>query len=160
MIPVTLLTSTAKMPVRTSVNAAAYDLFADLRDAVVLLPGHSLTIPTGITLALNINAKKRSFSGSGEIIDCTAGIDLCALIIPRADHGCRHGVRPGNTPGLVDPDYRGEIHVCLRNDSSNQFLISHGDRIAQMLILPFFTPGFHEFAELPLSHRSVVGAGV
>jgi dUTP pyrophosphatase len=75
--------------------------------------------------------------------------------------GCR-GLRPGNTPGLIDPDYRGEILVCLRNESNELAFIQSGDRIAQLLIIPYLVPDFYLVDEdmgLPTTDRSAGGFG-
>lgn len=156
MIPIRLLTPTAKLPERSSAGSAAYDLFLD-EDSVVIRPGATHLCLTGVQLALDLMAMEHTTPHGKEVQFFTAR-HTCALILPRSGLGCR-GLRPGNTPGLIDPDYRGEIKVCLRNDSLHEFMLRRGDRIAQLLIIPFLAPGWMECAELPDTDRGAGGFG-
>jgi len=156
MIPIRLLSCTARLPERGSSSSAAYDLFLD-EESVIIHPGNTHYCLTGVQLALDLMAMKRT-SPHGDVVDFFTARHTCALILPRSGLGCR-GLRPGNTPGLIDPDYRGEIKVCLRNEGEETALLKRGDRIAQLLIIPFLAPGWMECAELPDTDRGEGGFG-
>jgi dUTP pyrophosphatase len=79
--------------------------------------------------------------GVGFCLDMTTNPQMCAVIIPRSGLGTR-GLVLANTIGLIDADYRGEIVVTLVNTSEDPIVLKSGDRIAQMVFLPVFTPEF------------------
>ena len=82
-----------------------------------------------------------------------------ALILPRSGLATKTGLRPANTPGLIDSDYRGEVIVALHNDSHNTQFISKGERIAQMVIVPYLTNSFELAEELDETARGAGGFG-
>ena len=83
-----------------------------------------------------------------------------AFIVPRSGLAARHGITIVNSPGTVDAGYRGEIMVTLLNtDTTLPFTISVGDRIAQMVVLPFSTVNFVPVGSLPGSERGSDGFG-
>jgi len=65
---------------------------------------------------------------------------VCGLVLPRSGLAVRHGISCVNAPGLVDPNYRGELRVILINHGSETFEAHAGDRIAQLLLVPFVAP--------------------
>ena len=104
------LTDTAIVPRKAHASDAAHDLFADVDTTIPL--GKTKVIPTGIALELFDN--------------------MCALVMSRSGLAAKHSVFVLNSPGLIDPGYRGEIHVILHNSGEEDFVVSRGDRIAQL----------------------------
>ena len=139
MIRVKQLKTGAKLPTYGSEEAAGADLYACLEAPVTLAPGASAFIPTGIAL---------------EVPKGCAG-----LIYARSGMACKRGLAPANKVGVVDSDYRGEFMVVLHNHGSEVQTIQHGERIAQLVITPVFTPGFTEVEELTDTERAAGGFG-
>lgn len=133
------LTKTAKIPERGSVHAAGYDLFADLNDEVVLSPGETRLIPTGVAMEI----PEGYFGG----------------IFARSGLSTKEGLRPANCVGVIDSDYRGEIRVALHNDSENYRVVGGGQKIAQMVVIPFLAVEFEEVDELGNTDRGDGGFG-
>ncbi|MEY4102779.1 MAG: dUTP diphosphatase [Actinomycetota bacterium] len=118
------------------------DAGADLQsvEALTLLPGQRATVATGVSIALPEG--------------------YLAFIVPRSGLAAKHGITVVNSPGTVDAGYRGEIKVTLLNtDVSTPFDIAVGDRIAQMIVMPFASPNFIAVDELPESVRGAGGFG-
>lgn len=122
------------LPARATDGSAGYDLQAAA--AGVLAPGERQLVPTGWAWAIPPR---------------TAG-----LVLPRSGIVLRNGVTVANAPGLIDPDYRGEIKVILVNHGSDPFEFAVGDRIAQLVLSPFFD--FDPF-EVPSLEETKRGAG-
>jgi dUTP pyrophosphatase len=74
---------------------------------------------------------------------------MAGLVLPRSGLAIRHGISCVNAPGLVDPNYRGELRVILINHGSEPFAAEAGDRIAQLLLVPFLAPELVVVDELP-----------
>lgn len=131
----------AKLPTVGSQYAAGYDLYACLDgDGVVTIPPHhTVMIHSGIAVALPEGTFGAVFARSG----------LAA----------KEGLRPANCVGVVDSDYRGECMVAVHNDSSVDHMIHDGDRIAQMVLLPYLPMDFEEVSELPETARGEGGFG-
>ena len=129
----------AKLPTYGSAEAAGADLYACLEADVVIEPGKSAFIPTGIAM---------------EVPRGCAG-----LIYARSGMACKRGLAPANKVGVVDSDYRGEFMVVLHNHSDQPQTVCHGERIAQLLITPVLTPGYTEVEELSATVRSGGGFG-
>ena len=130
---------TTLLPRYMTSHAAGMDLLADLEEPVTLLPGERALIPTGIALALP---------------------DGCeAQIRPRSGLALKHGVTLVNTPGTIDPDYRGEIGVILINHGADPFTVHPGDRIAQMIFARFERADLVEVEELEETARGEGGFG-
>ena len=138
-IAVKKLRSGAVLPTYGSEEAAGADLYACLEESVLIQPGESVFVPTGLAM---------------EIPKGCAG-----LIYARSGLACKRGLAPANKVGVVDSDYRGEITVVLHNHGSTPQCISHGDRIAQMIITPVLMPGYEEVEELSDTARSGRGFG-
>lgn len=119
--------SEAIMPCRQTELSAGYDLYACLdKSCCIEANGGRALIPTGIYLQL------------------PEGFE--AQIRPRSGLAYKNGVTVLNSPGTIDADYRGEVGVVLINHGNEPFIVSHGDRIAQMIIAKFETVNF-EFVE-------------
>jgi dUTP pyrophosphatase len=123
--------------VRTRPGDAAYDL--SCLDAFSLIPGERAMIGTGVAIALPPG--------------------VAGLVLPRSGLAFRHGVTCVNSPGLVDPNYRGELRVVLVNLGDEDFAAAAGDRIAQLLLVPFVAPALRVVDELPDSERGADGFG-
>ena len=129
----------AKLPTYGSVDAAGADLYACLDDDVVIEPGMSAFIPTGLSMEIPMG---------------------CAgLIYARSGLACKRGLAPANKVGVIDSDYRGEFIVVLHNHGSQQQTVSNGERIAQLVITPVLTPGYVEVSELTETDRAGGGFG-
>jgi dUTP pyrophosphatase len=76
---------------------------------------------------------------------------VAGLVVPRSGLAARHGISVVNGPGLIDPNYRGEVHVVLVNLGAERFAGSAGDRIAQLLLVPFAAPTVDVVDDLPPS---------
>lgn len=120
-------------------HAAGMDLSADLDEDIVLMPGERKLIPTGLAIAL------------------PDGFE--AQVRPRSGLALRHGIALVNSPGTIDPDYRGEIGVILINHGSEPFVVRHGERIAQMVFAPFVRAELVEVDELDETARGEGGFG-
>jgi len=120
-------------------HAAGMDLHAALEADIVLLPGARALVPTGIAIAL------------------PAGYE--AQVRPRSGLALRHGIALVNSPGTVDPDYRGEIGVIVINHGMEPFTIGNGERIAQLVIAPFARAVFREVDALDETARGGGGFG-
>lgn len=138
-IRVKKLKENAIMPTYGSAEAAGADLYACLSEPVVIGPGESVFIPTGLAMEL-----PRGYAG---------------LIYARSGLACKRGLAPANKVGVVDSDYRGEFMIVLHNHGSVSQIVEHGERIAQLVITPVFTPGFAEVEELSDTVRSGGGFG-
>ena len=136
-LQVKLLHPDARPPERTRPGDAGYDLRCV--EPFALDPGERRLVPTGVAIALPPG---------------TAG-----LVVPRSGLAIKHGISVVNGPGLVDPNYRGELRVILVNLGAERFEAQTGDRIAQLLIVPFVAPDLQLVDELPESERGANGFG-
>lgn len=138
-IRVKILRQGAKLPTYGSQEAAGADLYACLETELTIAPGESAFVPTGIAMEVPKN---------------------CAgLIYARSGLACKRGLAPANKVGVVDSDYRGEITVVLHNHGNTAQTISHGERIAQMVITPVLTPDYVVSDSLSDTERNVGGFG-
>lgn len=138
-IRVKKLKEKAIMPTYGSLEAAGADLYACLDADVTIQPGQTVFITTGLSM---------------EIPKGCAG-----LIYARSGLACKQDLAPANKVGVVDSDYRGEFMIALHNHGSQSRTVSHGDRVAQLVITPVFTPGFTEVDDLTDTQRSGGGFG-
>lgn len=103
--------------------------------------------------------------GPGEIAVLDTGLafelptDLAMLVLPRSGLATKKQLRPANTPGLLDSDYRGELKIALENFGNEVRHIRHGDRIAQILFVPIVRPAFELVEELTPTDRGEGGFG-
>ena len=138
-IRVKMLHSNAQIPTYGSAQAAGADLYACIDNAVVIAPGESAWIPTGIAMEI-----PEGFVG---------------LVYARSSMGVKRGLAPANKVGVIDSDYRGEIRVVLYNHSKNEQCVEPNERVAQIVITPVITPGFSVAEELNDTQRSDKGFG-
>src|SRR3954453_9252711 len=136
---VRLLHPDAVPPRRSRPGDAGYDLRAV--SPFSLAPGERATVPTGAAIALPPG--------------------IAGLVVPRSGLAARHGLSVVNGPGLIDPNYRGEIGVVLVNLGDEPFAGEPGDRIAQLLLVPFVAPELVAVEALPPSpdDRGELGFG-
>ena len=129
----------AVLPTYGSADAAGADLYACLEEAVTIPAGKTVFIPTGLAM---------------EIPSGCAG-----LIYARSSMGAKRGLAPANKVGVIDSDYRGQVMVALHNHGQQDQLVQPGERVAQLLITPVFTPGFCEVDDLTDTDRGAGGFG-
>lgn len=120
-------------------SAAGMDIRAALEEPITLKPGERTLIPTGLQMAL------------------PEGYE--AQIRPRSGLAIRNGITMLNSPGTIDADYRGEVKVIAINHGQDEFVINHGDRIAQMVIAPVVQLPVKEVSELDETDRGEGGFG-
>ncbi len=139
-IKIKKLKKDAIIPTRGSLCAAGYDLYACTDEEVIIIPPHgSAKIGTGIALAI-----EDGYFGA---------------IFARSGLATKQSLRPANCVGVADSDYRGEYTVFLHNDSETPKTIHKGDRIAQLVIMPFITADFIETDTLDSTKRGDKGFG-
>lgn len=138
-INVKRLRPSAILPTYGSADAAGADLYACLEESITIGPGESRFIPTGIAMEI-----PRGYAG---------------LAYARSGLACKRGLAPANKVGVIDSDYRGEFMIVLHNHGSIPQTVEHGERIAQLVITPVFTPGFLEVQELSDTSRGAGGFG-
>lgn len=127
-------------PQHGSKYSAGYDLKAYFEPSEIMLwPGETVKISTGIKIAIPEG--------------------YCGLVLPRSGLATKRGLRPANTPGLIDSDYRGDVIVALHNDSSSPQKVIKGERIAQLVIIPFMKINFKPVDSLEETERGTGGFG-
>ncbi len=144
------LPDTVALPTRRLDPATPLPVAARPGDAGTdLVAAHDVELPA---------AGGRAIVGTGLAVAIPYG--YCGLILPRSGLARHHGVTCLNTPGLIDAGYRGELQVLLVNtDPTTPYQVRTGDRIAQLLVLPFTAPVFVEVDELDDSERGHSGWG-
>ncbi len=126
-------------PTYGSAAAAGADLYAMLDEPLTLAPGQTTLVHTGLAV---------------EIPEGYVG-----LIFARSGLATKRGLAPANKVGVIDADYRGEIMVALHNHGSAEQTIEHGERVAQLVLLPFLTAAFQPAEELTDTARGAGGFG-
>jgi len=121
-------------------GAAGMDLRACLDESIILQPGETQLIPTGIAIHLGDPG-------------------LAAVILPRSGLGHKHGIVLGNLVGLIDSDYQGQLFVSCWNRGSEPFEVNIGERIAQLVFVPVVQASFEVVDEFEESHRGEGGFG-
>lgn len=132
----------AIIPALGSKEAAGADLYAcgETEDfSVMIRPGETVMVGTGVSMAIP--------KGCG------------GFIFARSGMATKRGLRPANCVGVIDSDYRGEIIVALHNDSQGHEIIKSGERIAQLVIIPYIKPEFDVTDELGSTERGSGGFG-
>jgi dUTP pyrophosphatase len=129
-----------QLPHYATAGSAGLDLRACLDAPLVLEPGRSALIPTG--LAIHIGDP-----------------GLAAMLLPRSGLGHKHGIVLGNLVGLIDSDYQGPLMVSCWNRGSSAFTVQPMERIAQMVIVPVVQATFRRVEEFDASHRGEGGFG-
>jgi dUTP pyrophosphatase len=127
-------------PTYASEGSAGLDLRACINDSVVINPGETELIPTGISIFI----KDPGYAG---------------LILPRSGLGHKHGIVLGNLVGLIDSDYQGELFISTWNRGTSSFTINSLDRIAQLVIVPVSQATFNIVSDYTKSDRGDGGFG-
>ncbi|MCF7969684.1 MAG: dUTP diphosphatase [Methylococcaceae bacterium] len=128
------------MPSYATDGSAGIDLRACLDADIILHPGETVLIPTGI--AIHINDHR-----------------LAAVLLPRSGLGHKHGIVLGNLVGLIDSDYQGQVFISCWNRSQTAFTIKIAERIAQMVFVPVVQAEFAIVTEFNYSERGEGGFG-
>lgn len=139
IIRVKKLHPNAILPTYGSAEAAGADLYACLDEPMTVAPGATAWVPVGFAM---------------EVPKGCAG-----LVYARSGLACKKGLAPANKVGVIDSDYRGPVTVVLYNHGDQPQIISHGDRIAQMVITPVLTPEYVDTDDLTDTDRGVGGFG-
>lgn len=135
----TLRESDALLPIYASEEAAGADVRAHIKEDLILQPGESILVPTGLKFALE------------------PGYEI--QVRPRSGLALKNQITVLNSPGTIDSDYRGELKVLLINHGKNPFVIEKGMRIAQIVVAPVLRVKFVECESLPSTARGVKGFG-
>lgn len=138
-IKVKKLNEFAKLPTRGSEYAAGYDLYAATNQILDIAPHSTIKVGTGLSFEL----PEGTF----------------AAIYARSGIATKRGLRPANCVGVIDSDYRGPVIVALHNDTDEMQSIEPGERIAQMILLPYIEMKFYETEELSDTSRGDSGFG-
>lgn len=128
------------VPTYATAGSAGLDLRACLDEEVVLQPGETFLVPTGLAIYL-------------------ANPAYAAVLLPRSGLGHKHGIVLGNLVGLIDSDYQGELKVSLWNRGSEPFAVKPFERIAQMVVVPVVQACFKRVEEFVGSSRGEGGFG-
>ena len=139
MVNVKKLRDDAIIPTQGSQYAAGYDLYAAIDTPITIKSEETVKIGTGLAFEL----PEGFFAG----------------IFARSGLATKQGLRPANCVGVVDCDYRGEVIVAIHNDSNRNTVIAPGDRIAQMILLPYQSMEFTEVSNLSETNRGDGGFG-
>lgn len=128
------------LPQYATPGSAGLDLRAMLQQDLLLEPGQTVLIPTGLSIYI-------------------ADPGLAALILPRSGLGHKHGIVLGNLVGLIDSDYQGELMVSCWNRGNSAFNIAVGERLAQLVLVPVVQAHFELVSEFDESQRGNGGFG-
>ena len=138
-INIKLLNEKATIPTYGSIDAAGADLYAAISEDMLIKPGDTKLIPTGIS------------------VEIPKG--LVGLVYARSSLATKRGLAPANKVGVIDSDYRGEIMVALYNQGNTDELIEPNERIAQIVFTPYIKGEFMVVDELSDTIRGVGGFG-
>lgn len=130
----------AALPVRSTNGSAGMDLHAVLDGPLTLQPGDRALISTGIAIGL-------------------PSAETVGLVFARSGLAVKHGLTLSNSVGVIDSDYTGEIKVGLVNLSDKPYTLVHGERIAQLVIMPILMPEIEETDCLTATQRGDGGFG-
>jgi dUTP pyrophosphatase len=141
LVPIRLLPHGADLPLPSyaTAHAAGLDLMAAIDAPLEMLPFARLVVPTGISIAL------------------PEGYE--AQVRPRSGLARKHGITLLNAPGTIDADYRGEVQVILINLSPDPFMVSRGERIAQLIVAPVTRIAWAHTEALTQTARGTGGFG-
>ncbi|MDX1370637.1 dUTP diphosphatase [Pseudomonas sp.] len=128
------------LPHYATPGSAGLDLRAMLQQELVLEPGQTVLIPTGLSIYIGDPG-------------------LAAMILPRSGLGHKHGIVLGNLVGLIDSDYQGELMVSCWNRGQSAFTITIGERIAQLILVPVVQAHFELVEQFDESQRGAGGFG-
>ena len=133
------LNELAKLPTYGTEYAAGCDLYAAINESIILNPGETKLIPTGLGMEIPTG--------------------LVGLIFARSGISIKRGLAPANKVGVIDSDYRGEIMVAIYNQSSEIQTIEKNERIAQFVLVPYVKAEFEEVGSLDETIRGEGGFG-
>ena len=128
------------LPEYATAASAGLDLRAALDDALVLEPGDTALVPSGMAMHLGDPG-------------------LCAVVLPRSGLGHKHGIVLGNGTGLIDADYQGPLMISVWNRGKEAFTMQPGDRIAQLVVLPIVRARLQVVEAFEASARGAGGFG-
>jgi len=128
------------LPQYATPGSAGLDLRACLETPLVLEPGQTALIPTGLSIHI-------------------ADPGLAAMLLPRSGLGHKHGIVLGNLVGLIDSDYQGELKISAWNRSDTPFVLQPMERLAQLVIVPVVQAQFRVVTEFAASQRGEGGYG-
>lgn len=129
----------ATIPSYGSEYAAGFDLYAILEEDITIKSHETFLVKTGLAMEIPVG--------------------YAGMIFARSGLATKKGLAPANKVGVVDSDYRGEVMVALHNHSNVDQTISNGERIAQMVIMPFYKAEFKVVEELTNTERGAGGFG-
>ena len=127
------------IPSRATSGSSGVDLTAAVDSDIVVMPGKTELVPTGLKVSI-----PRGYEWQ---------------IRPRSGNALKYGITVLNSPGTIDSDYRGEVKVILANLSEKPFTIQRGDRIAQAVLAPVIHPRFRVVESVPETLRGEGGFG-
>ena len=128
------------LPEHATAGSAGVDLRACIDETLVLQPGQTELIPTGMAVYIEDPG-------------------LAAMILPRSGLGHKHGIVLGNLVGLIDSDYQGQLFVSCWNRGSEAFSLEPGERLAQMVIVPVVQAQFEVVEDFVETDRGTGGFG-
>jgi dUTP pyrophosphatase len=128
------------LPQYATPGSAGLDLRAMLEQDIVIKPGETVLIPTGLSVYIG-------------------DPNLAALILPRSGMGHKHGIVLGNLVGLVDSDYQGPLMVSCWNRGQSDFTMTVGERLAQLVLVPVVQAHFEMVEEFVETERGAGGFG-
>ena len=128
------------LPAYSTGGSAGLDLRACIDEGVVLRPGSTELIPTGLAIYIEDPG-------------------YAAIILPRSGLGHKHGIVLGNLVGLIDSDYQGELMISAWNRGDTEFVIEPGDRIAQLVVIPVQQVKFELVEDFTNTERGAGGFG-
>lgn len=128
------------LPAYATPGSAGMDLRAMIETSMIVEPGETILIPTGISIHV-------------------ADPGLAAMILPRSGLGHKHGIVLGNLVGLIDSDYQGPLMVSCWNRGAEPFTLEIGDRLAQLVFVPVVQAEFKLVDEFDNSSRGEAGFG-
>ena len=129
-----------QLPAYATPGSAGLDLRACIDAPMVIEPGQTVLIPTGIAIHV-------------------ADTGYAAMILPRSGMGHKHGIVLGNLVGLIDSDYQGQLMVSTWNRGQQAFTLNPMERLAQLVIVPVLQVAFNVVEEFGISERGVGGFG-
>lgn len=128
------------LPEHATDGSAGVDLRACLDEELLIKPGETHLIGTGIAIHI-------------------ADQGFAAMLLPRSGLGHKHGIVLGNLVGLIDSDYQGELKVSCWNRGDTEFAVKPGERICQMIIVPVVQASYEIVEEFDASERGAGGFG-
>lgn len=132
--------TTWPLPAHATAGSAGLDLRACIDEAMVLKPGDTVLVNTGLAIYI-------------------ADPHYAGLILPRSGLGHKHGIVLGNLVGLIDSDYQGELMVSVWNRGTSPFTLAPGERMAQYVLVPVMQAQFEVVNEFEQTERGTSGFG-